>query len=67
MPVFVPIDPALTTPAPQPPDPPFDCTDPISGRATVCHRALLLHLHALMRWGKMNAAKLEQIHGLQPD
>jgi hypothetical protein len=66
VPVYVPLEKGLTTPAPEPAPPAFNCTDAKTGRATVCHGDLVQHLKKVLRWGKLNEAKLLEIQGLQP-
>ena len=66
MPVAAPLDPRLTTAAPEPGVPGNACTD-AAGRPTICNEGLLGYIDALRAWGRGMAAQLREIAALQPD
>ena len=67
VPVVVALDPALTTPAPEPALPRRACTDPANGKATLCNGTLPDYVDALRAWGRGLEAQLAAILALQPD
>lgn len=65
VPVYVPLDPALTADLPEPAPPAWRCQDG-AGRPSVCNRDHVNYTEALRTWGRKLRAKLERVRELQP-